>query len=173
MKTSKARTKIRNFLNIEHEHNPKTARAKTEDKNYIKQIKIKEKISNVKLSKCCNPKPFDKIVAYYTKDKKVTIHKKDCSNIHSLEDTKNIPVSWKEKEEPKMSFRIVVKDRVGMLSDILNIFSNEDINIHSIHTKNKKGNSILHINIKKTENINPKKLFEEIDKVVGVLDILK
>jgi GTP diphosphokinase / guanosine-3',5'-bis(diphosphate) 3'-diphosphatase len=172
VKTSKARTKIRNYLNIEHEHNPKLLREKKDIPNLLSSIQIKEKINNVKISKCCNPQINEPIVAYHTKDGKVTIHKKDCSNIHSLENTKSIPVSWINKDESKFNFRIVVKDRVGMLAEILNLFTKEKINIYSLHTKNKKGNVILHINIKYSENLDYKSLFKKIEKLSGVLDIL-
>ena len=36
----------------------------------------------------------DKIVGFYTKDKKITIHKKDCINTHSLPSNKEIKVSF-------------------------------------------------------------------------------
>ncbi len=105
--------------------------------------------AQIKLSKCCSPKLNDRIAAYYTKDKKVTVHRIDCPNVNVLEDARarKINVRWAETQRTAATnLAVIVTDRVGLLAELLNILAAERINIQSINTDSSKDK--IRINIK-------------------------
>lgn len=88
-------------------------------------------------ARCCNPAPGDEIVGYITRGRGATIHRQDCPNILRLKDRERIvKVTW---GEPQLTYpvSVVVKayDRQGLLSDISNILSNEEVNLLDIDLK--------------------------------------
>ena len=78
----------------------------------------------VKLSKCCNPVPGDKIVGYITKGRGVSIHRADCTNLKDLfqdEENRMIDVYWQSEKEAayNVDIEIFANDRAGLLADII------------------------------------------------------
>lgn len=172
VKTSKARSKIRSLLQI------KTTGKKTAEtaESLLNKIIIPSNIkkANLKFSKCCSPVFGDTILAFLTKDKKVTIHKKECENIYTLDRKKLIKLSWKEaKDKDVRKLKVIVKDRVGLLADVMNIISNEKVNVLSINTRSKKDKVTITFKMKITQDIVYTQLIGKIKKVKSVVDIKK
>jgi GTP pyrophosphokinase len=173
--TQKAKSKIRSSLHITAEDDPKKGmRHETEmsESALVKFIHIDGKVSPLKISKCCSPKHGDSIRAFFTKDKKITVHKTDCSNIYSLDTTKEVSVSWTKKETiSQATLMIVVHDRVGILADIMNLFASLKINIISIHTKNKRDNVIIKIKIPLSVDSDLKQVKDGLKQIKNILDV--
>lgn len=111
-------------------------------KNKIKSDDLVEveNINNclVKFAKCCMPIPGDEIIGYITFSNGVSIHRKDCKNLNSLDiKSRTINVKWRAKT--KASFityiRIKANERDGILTDILKTFKDLKIDITEINTK--------------------------------------
>ena len=48
-----------------------------------------------RLATCCKPLPGDQIVGYITRGRGVTVHRRDCRNVHSVKDKERlVPVDW-------------------------------------------------------------------------------
>ncbi len=48
-----------------------------------------------RLATCCKPLPGDHIVGYITRGRGVTVHRRDCRNVHSVKDKERlVPVDW-------------------------------------------------------------------------------
>ncbi len=80
-------------------------------------------------ARCCNPAPGDEIVGYITRGRGATIHRQDCPNILRIEEHERlVRVSW---GEPQTTYPVPVQikayDRQGLMSDISNILTNENI----------------------------------------------
>ncbi|MFC1723594.1 RelA/SpoT family protein [Nanoarchaeota archaeon] len=139
--TSKAKSKIRNKLGMIVEGRPK--RASEEHLNPLDYVEFSGKRSLLKLSKCCEPKIGDAIVGFQTKDGKITVHKKNCVNIHTLDHAKKVAVSWRIPEEEVKKMRVFVDETPRVLVELLNMLSNEKMHVKSVNTRIRKKQVML------------------------------
>lgn len=89
------------------------------------------------MAKCCNPMPGDDIVGYITRGRGATIHRQDCPNILRVaEKERLIKVSW---GQPGKTFTVPVQikayDRQGLMVDISNVISDENVNLIDMSMK--------------------------------------
>lgn len=173
--TSKAKNRIRTALGIETESDPKGGREKkTLEVNPMDYLEIDAKKSLVKFSKCCSPEVYSPIIAFETKDGKITIHKKDCPNISSLENSKQVPVSWREEESKDIRrLRVMIEDRVGIFAEILNLVSQTKVKVRSINTKTIKDRISLRFEMEIAEEDKFNELVKRIKSVNKVVDVKK
>ena len=121
----------------------------------------------VKLSKCCNPLPGDKIVGYITKGRGVSVHRADCVNVKQLVSDENriIDVYWYKETKSKYNVDIEVyaNDRKGLLADIIQKLDSVKASIVEISSKVNKERTVLTEITISIENL------EELNKVIKVL----
>jgi GTP pyrophosphokinase len=89
------------------------------------------------MARCCNPAPGDEIVGYITRGRGATIHRRDCPNILRMKDKERIvKVSWGEAQKTfPIMIQIKAYDRQGLMGDISNTLSNENVNLQDINLK--------------------------------------
>ncbi|MBI5389910.1 bifunctional (p)ppGpp synthetase/guanosine-3',5'-bis(diphosphate) 3'-pyrophosphohydrolase [Candidatus Woesearchaeota archaeon] len=136
VKTSKARNKIRTTLGIEAED--KSSKKTDDQRSVVDYLQIKGKVVPLKISKCCTPEIGDAIVGFYTKDGKITVHAKNCSNVHTLKGNKQAELAWQIAPITEKGIFIITNNRIGLLADVLKIISEERINVKSVRTKEGK-----------------------------------
>jgi GTP pyrophosphokinase len=89
------------------------------------------------LASCCKPVPGDEIAGYVTRGRGVTVHRLDCPNILRLQDKDRvIKVAW--GQAPKtypVPVEVKAYDRQGLIQDISNVLSGENINILEVGVK--------------------------------------
>lgn len=96
------------------------------------------------IANCCMPVPHDEIIGYITKDRGVSVHRKDCKNILHLKEkdqVRLIEVEWGDSEAASYPVNILIHahDRHGLLSDITRTLSDDRINVIAVNTiSNKK-----------------------------------
>ena len=89
------------------------------------------------MGKCCNPMPGDEIVGYITRGRGATIHRQDCPNILRVSEKERlVKVSW---GQPGKTFTVPVQikayDRQGLMVDISNVISDENVNLIDMSMK--------------------------------------
>lgn len=104
------------------------------------------------MARCCSPAPGDPIIGYITQGAGVTIHRRDCNNILKMPDARRvrlINVEWGGEpfELYPVDIRLETIDRQNLLRDILNILSNEKINVSAVHTQSNKKNNTAHMEL--------------------------
>ena len=87
-----------------------------------------------RIAKCCSPVYGDEITGYLTRGRGVTVHRHNCAILRDSKDSeRHIPVAWGYYETTYASrLRIEAYDRVGLIRDITNVVSSENVNIHSL-----------------------------------------
>jgi GTP pyrophosphokinase len=87
-----------------------------------------------RIAKCCSPVYGDEITGYLTRARGVTVHRHNCPVYRDIKYTdRHLPVAWGHHETTYASrLQINAFDRVGLIRDITNEVSSENVNIHSL-----------------------------------------
>ena len=94
----------------------------------------------MQLGRCCKPMPGDEIIGYVTKNRVITVHRSDCTNLTTVQDRGRLMrVSWGDKLMTRYpaGVRVEALDRAGLLRDVTTMLADEKVNINSIHTQKK------------------------------------
>ncbi len=134
----------------------------------------------VRFSKCCSPVPGDEIVGFITRGRGVSIHRTDCTNIIHMSDfekSRLIEAEWQaEAMEAGGSYLAEItvygNNRKGMLADISRIFTENDIDIETLSSKNsKQGIATITITFYVKHKAVLIELNSKLRQVTGVIDI--
>lgn len=101
-----------------------------------------EGIGNLMMSfaRCCQPLPGDPIMGYVTQGRGVSVHQKDCEQLHQLlqqSPQRGIDVHWRGGKQRQYEARIEVQamDRSGLLHEITTVMANEKVNVGDVNSK--------------------------------------
>ncbi|MEG0773220.1 bifunctional (p)ppGpp synthetase/guanosine-3',5'-bis(diphosphate) 3'-pyrophosphohydrolase [Clostridium sp.] len=134
---------------------------------------------HIRFAKCCSPVPGDEIIGYITKGKGVSVHRADCKNLIALQTTdhdKIIEVTWGNEngENYITDIQIRGEDRLGLLTDIIEILGLTKTHILSINGKTlKTGDALVNIKIKITDVEHLKQVQGKIRRIKGVKDVYR
>ena len=83
---------------------------------------------------CCHPLPGDAIIGYITQGRGIAIHRDDCDQFKTLQEShpeRVVDATWGDKYASgyEVDIRIVAHDRNGLLRDITSILANEKANV--------------------------------------------
>lgn len=93
-----------------------------------------------KMARCCTPVPGDPIIGFITRGEGVSIHRDDCRNVKSLDQTRMVDVAWAEQARGVFMVQIQIEalDRSGLLSDVTRVLSENHVNILSASVSTSK-----------------------------------
>jgi len=114
-----------------HQHNKKT----TLDKDSVTVSGVGNLLTH--MAKCCQPVPGDEILGFITQGRGISVHRKDCEQLHSaLSQTpeREVEVQWGDsvQQSYQATLQITASDRQGLLRDISTIIANERVLIIGI-----------------------------------------
>lgn len=98
----------------------------------------------VRLSRCCNPVPGDDIIGFVTRGRGVSVHRSDCPNAADLKKDPNriIDVAWEGNPSKSVLYKVEVYiealDRINLLLDVTQVFSECGANVLSCTTNTHK-----------------------------------
>lgn len=133
----------------------------------------------IKLARCCNPVPGDKVVGYVTRGQGVSVHRRDCTNLKSLlsDSERLIEVEWNLEQPSVFQVEIQVEalDRTKLLRDITNVFAEYDTNIVSanVNLKEKVGVTIARFILEIGNLLLLDNLLANIKKIDSVFDAFR
>jgi guanosine-3',5'-bis(diphosphate) 3'-pyrophosphohydrolase len=128
----------------------------------------------VRLAKCCNPIPGDKIKGYITRGRGVTVHTVNCSFVKDIDSSRSIDAKWDDdtKYLAVVTIEVVCEDKKGILADITTAISASEVNILGANVKTSPGSKA--VNLFKLEISGLAQLEDikkEVKKVKGVIGV--
>lgn len=130
------------------------------------------------LANCCLPIPDEKIIGFITKGQGIKIHRSICSNVvNDVKQERVLPASWNLQITSNKLYNSAVKiyylDRLGLLSDIINIFAQLKVQIDSIDGNNKlisnKGSIKIYIKVPSVDKLN--QIISSIKKIPDIIEV--
>ena len=117
-------------------------------------------------AKCCMPLPGEEVIGYVTRGKGVALHSMDCPNMAAFqrnEPERLVKINWTESngERYGADMHIKVMDRIGVLNDVIAIFSEGKTSITAAKIKSQPD---------KTADIN---VTVDVPDVAKLQDLLK
>ena len=104
-------------------------------------------------ARCCNAIRGEPIVGYVTRGKGVAVHSRNCPNVENLmyEAERRIDVHWAGSRDLTYQTRLFIHtdDRPGLLNDLTNILTQEEVNISSVESRaaTAKGPAVVEMTI--------------------------
>lgn len=149
VKSSKARSKIRQRLGLKLESDAKKTReAPDQAERILAQIEQDSK-KQLRYSRCCRPRPGDPIAGYVMKDGRIAVHRTDCENFKAARiGGQTVELRWKQTDKhPNVSLTIETEDRIGMLADVLNAITTLALDIRNVRTKRGRETFFIYIDL--------------------------
>ena len=128
------------------------------------------------IATCCHPVPGDPIVGFITKNRGVSIHRDDCTNLLSLQEEQPeriIEVQWgqEQRETYPVEVEITAYDRHGLLRDITSVFANEGVNVTGLQTRTDVSSNTARLQLS-IEVSDLTQLSHVLDRVQGIHNIV-
>ena len=96
---------------------------------------------SVVFAKCCHPVYRDPVIAHSDTDRGIVIHHKRCKQVAPFisKDPRYIPGKWAVNTKNHVytaKINVVAIDEMGVLADLVSVFTKAGINIEQVNTKN-------------------------------------
>ena len=120
-----------------------------------------------KMAKCCKPAPPDAIAGYVTRDRGVTIHRRDCSTMLRMPAQRHdrvLKAQWGGKQGSNFSvdIEVIAYDRQGLLRDISELFAKEKVNVTRVNSHSKHNQAYMQFSIEVAD-------IEQLSQLMGLL----
>ncbi|HHU91960.1 MAG TPA: bifunctional (p)ppGpp synthetase/guanosine-3',5'-bis(diphosphate) 3'-pyrophosphohydrolase [Halanaerobiaceae bacterium] len=131
----------------------------------------------VRLAKCCNPVPGDKINGFITRGRGVSIHRADCPNMQILVDTEKeriIPVEWdnRENEFYQVNLAIEAYNKKALLNDITSLMKEEQIELSSVVARTDRYNRAhIQLSLELNNLQHMQEIMQKLDQIPGILSV--
>lgn len=130
-----------------------------------------------KVAKCCKPVPPDEIVGYVTRDRGITIHRRNCPSMLRMAETRHdrlLAAQWgsgKGAETFSVDVEIVAHDRQGLLRDVGDLFARERVNVSRVESLSRDNQARMRFTLEITDRDQLKRLLALISDVPGVISV--
>lgn len=133
----------------------------------------------VRLSKCCNPVPGDKIVGYITKGRGVSVHRLDCPNVQTENmQERYVEVEWYNNKMKDKQYELELEisgyDRQGLLNEVLQTVSEMNTNITHVTGKSDRNKvALIHITILIHNTSHLQKIVDKIKQIKDIYTVTR
>lgn len=135
----------------------------------------------VKMARCCNPVPGDKITGFITRGFGVSVHKADCPNVMinlGIEEYAGrwVNVHWAKNVDSsfKASLEVVSTDRYGLLADVSSALASMHVMIHTVNARElKNGCAAINLVVDVTSTEHLQNVITRLSKISGVQSVTR
>jgi GTP pyrophosphokinase len=128
----------------------------------------------VRFARCCSPIPGDPVEGFITRGRGVTVHARDCPKVFHLDPERRVPVTWGDgtpQDLREVRLRVVSQDRPGLLAEVSNRISSENINIQGATVTTNRSNAIQLYDLSVKDRKHLDAVMKSISKLKGVLSV--
>lgn len=159
-------------------HQPAARSAESEKKSSVQILGINNLLTQIAL--CCKPLPGDAIVGYITRNRGVSIHRRDCNNIMQISQdhqTRLIDVNWGERKVTSsrypLDLLLHVHDRSGLLRDITTLLAGEKFNVLGLQAQktNRSNEADIYLTIEIAHRDQMRKAIDLLMEIPSVIDV--
>ena len=166
--------------NDEEEVSLKDLESTPSDKKSDKGVSVRGMDNlKVRLARCCNPVPGDKITGYITRGRGVSIHRKDCPNLENLiekDENRIIDVSWDNdrSDSYKVELTVDAVNKNALLNEITTLIKEEQVNLLSVVARTQKYNRAhIDLSLELSSREHMEHIMNKIDDISGVLSVYR
>ncbi len=132
----------------------------------------------VRLAKCCNPVPGDKIVGYVTRGRGVSVHRSDCSNITTadFESGRMIEVKWTfdTSSSYNVEVQVTADDRSGLIAEVSSKLFNMGVSITSVNARMGKSHTAFMVfGFEITQTAQLESVINGLKAIAGVREVFR
>ncbi len=135
----------------------------------------------VRFARCCGPVPGDQIIGYITRGRGVSVHRSDCTNIHTNvigqgQSDRMIEVEWEGGSSGAYNAELAVlaDDRTGMLADIVTAISNMKVATHSLNARTTKDAQVyITMQLEISNSAQLENIIRKLVKIRGVIKVMR
>ena len=137
----------------------------------------------VKFARCCTPIPGDEIVGFVTRGYGVSIHRRDCVNVHMKEEPDRWVRAWWDEDMAaggdsrnrfSTGLQVSTRNRIGVLSDVMLIFAGAKINVRDMSARDLEGGyGVINVLVDVTSVHQLDNLIARLRSVKGVVDVTR
>jgi GTP pyrophosphokinase len=128
----------------------------------------------VRYARCCNPVSGDAIIGFITRGRGVTVHRRECAKAFDSDPQRRVEVSWSTHSRltRPVSLRIRTENAPGILADVSQTFSEQQINISEANCRTGKDGLACNVFTFMADDLSQlKSLMKALDKVRGVVEV--
>lgn len=128
----------------------------------------------VRYAKCCNPVGGDAIIGFLTRGRGVTVHRRSCAKAFDSDPERRVEVRWGAnfKITRPVSLRIRTQNNPGILANVSQTFSTQQINISEANCRSsREGLASNTFTFMAGDLSQLRALMRALDKVDGVVDV--
>ncbi|VVC77223.1 GTP pyrophosphokinase [Aquicella siphonis] len=130
------------------------------------------------IARCCKPLPGDSVVGYVTRNRGVSIHRRDCSNMRNLSGEgldRVMEVNWGDRHSGAYPADLLIRvyDRPGLLRDMTTMLASEKINVLGLQTQkvNDSPEVDIYLTIEIANRQQLKVALEQIQKLPNIIEV--
>lgn len=128
----------------------------------------------VRLARCCDPLPGDRIVGVISRGRLVTVHRASCPQVLNQDPFSRVAVEWESGRQPNRKVQVTVhsEERRGLLGEVSRRISDSGIDIERAEMNTDElGKAVILMEVSLENRIQLRKITREIEMVPGVIKV--
>ncbi len=131
----------------------------------------------INLARCCNPMPGDPIVGFITRDRGVSVHHENCTNIKALDEPERLlEVSWENTDSLRfyrVPISIIAYDRAGLMRDISTLLADEKINLSEVAVSTKQEVATFQLTMEISDLTRLSRVMTRVEDIPSVVEVFR